>query len=121
MTASQCRIQQTGGIQIVGNGKIYVSGYETAYMMLYSMINSETHQQECGECRPCCVIQEVIEILMETLAGKLHQDEFFAVAIPLARTNTGIRDSEGRIRIDWWGLSQKSFGTSGYTLRGNAA
>ncbi len=79
------------------------SGYETAYRELYSIINSEHHLRECGECRPCGVIQEVIEILMETLAGKLTQDEFYTVAILLARTGAGVRDSEGRIRIDWWG------------------
>ncbi len=54
---------------MVSNGNIYVSGYETAYRELYSKINSETHQQECCECRPCGVIQEVIEILMETLGS----------------------------------------------------
>ena len=82
----------------------HVSGYETAYRELYSIINSETHQQECGQCRPCGVIQEVIEVLMETLAGKLTQDELYTVATLLARTGTGIRDSEGRVlRIDWWG------------------
>ena len=81
----------------------HVSGYEAAYRELYATINSERYQQECGQCRPCGVIQEVIEVLMETLAGKLTQDEFYTVAILLARTGTGIRDSEGRVRIDWWG------------------
>ena len=40
---------------------------------------------------------------METLAGKLTQDEFYVVAILLARTGTGVKDRDGNIRIDWWG------------------
>lgn len=98
---------------MVSNGNPYVSGYETAYRELYAIINSESHQQECGQCRPCGIIQEVIEILMETLAGKLAQDEFYTVAILLARTNTGIKDSEGRIRIDWWGEFNNSVNVDG--------
>ena len=81
----------------------HTEGYEAAYREIYEIINDEGHQAECGECRPCGVILEVIEVLMETLAGKLSQDEFYMVAILLAKTGTGIRDNDGRIRIDWWG------------------
>ena len=98
---------------MANQGNIHTAGYETAYRELYSIINSERHQQECGQCRPCGVIQEVIEVLMETLAGKLTQDEFFMVAILLARTGTGIRDSEGRIRIDWWGEMNNAMNDDG--------
>ena len=88
---------------MVNHGNIYKSGYETAYQEVYSIINSEGHLEQCGECRPCGIIQEVIEVLMETLAGKLSQSEFYTLAILLARTGTGVKDTEGRVRIDWWG------------------
>ena len=88
---------------MVNQGNPQVSGYEAAYREIYTVINDENHQSTCGECRACGVIDEVVEILMETLAGKLTQDEFYVVAILLARTGTGVKDRDGNIRIDWWG------------------
>ena len=88
---------------MVNQGNPHTGGYEQAYREIYNVLNDDAHQQACGECRPCGVIQEIVEVLMETLAGKLTQDEFYTVAILLARTNTGVKDQDGRIRIDWWG------------------
>ena len=88
---------------MANNRNIHNSGYETAYQELCSIIDNESHPGRCGECRPCGVIQEVMEVLMETLAGKLTQDEFYTLAILLARTGTSVKDSEGRTRVDWWG------------------
>ena len=93
-----------------GNPHPHTGGYEQAYREIYSILNNDEHRQECGnhlppehECRACVVIQEVVEVLMETLANKLTQQEFFVVAVLLARTGTGIKDKDGNIRIDFWG------------------
>ena len=88
---------------MVNQGNPQNLGYEAAYREIYTVLNDDTHRQECGECRPCGVMDEVVEVLMETLAGKLTQDEFYAVAALLARTGTGVKDRDGYIKIDFWG------------------
>ncbi len=82
----------------------YTQGYETAYREIYQAFNSADHLEECGECRPCGVAKEIVEILMESLAGKLTQEEFFTLSFILARRNATIIDSSDHVRIDWWGL-----------------
>ena len=95
---------------MVNRGNPHTGGYEQAYREIYTVINNEAHQSTCGDgvhgehgCRPCGVVQEVVEVLMETLAGKLTQEEFYTVATLLARTGTGVRDKEGYVKIDFWG------------------
>lgn len=84
-------------------GNPHTRGYEQAYREIYTTLNNDEHRQECGGCRVCGIVDEVIEVLMETLASKLTQDEFYVVAILLARTGTGVKDRDGNIKIDFWG------------------
>ncbi len=41
--------------------------------------------------------------MMETLAGRMSQSEFYSLAILLARTHTRTLDGNGNTRIDFWG------------------
>jgi len=81
------------------------SGYETAYRELYSIINSERHPDPATDA--------VITVLMETLAGKLTQDEFYGLAVLLERTGTRIRDLDGNVCIDIWGELNGAVNTDG--------
>lgn len=81
----------------------YTAGYEAAYQEVYAILNDEPHQVHCGECRPCGLIKQVVEILMETLASRMTQEEFFSLAFILARTGHTAIDSQGYVRMDWWG------------------
>lgn len=85
-------------------GNPYTAGYEAAYSEIYAALNSADHLDECGECRPCGVAREIVEILMETLSRKLTQEEFFTLSFVLARRNATIIDSSDHVHIDWWGL-----------------
>ena len=90
---------------MVNQGNPYTAGYEATYQEIYTVLGDDEHDRvhREHECRACGSTGEVIEVLMETLAGKLTQDEFYAVAILLARTGTGVKDRDGNVRIDWWG------------------
>lgn len=81
----------------------YTAGYEAAYREIYARLNDENHHIGCDGCRPCGVAIEVVEVLMETLASRMSQDDFFQLALILARTNTTAIDKNGYVRIDWWG------------------
>ena len=70
----------------------YTQGYEAAYHEIYATLNSG--HKTCGQCRPCGVICEVIEVLVETLAGRLSDAEFLGLARWLNRTNTSVKDRE---------------------------
>ena len=74
---------------------IYTGGYEAAYREIHDIM---------GDC-PCNRdhAPAVIEILMEILAGKLTQDEFYGLAILLEQTGTRIKDLDGTLSIDIWG------------------
>ena len=88
---------------MVHQGNPYTNGYEAAYQEIYRVLNDQDHQAECGTCRPCGLIKQMVEVLMETLAAKMTQEEFFALAIILARTGHTAIDDAGYVRIDWWG------------------
>ncbi len=75
----------------------YVSGYQAAYREVYAVLGIEEVPTDGA------AVIAVVEILMETLAGKLTQDEFFGLAILLEQTGTRIKDLEGNTRIDLWG------------------
>ena len=66
----------------------YTSGYRAAYLKIGEILG---HQPDN------------VNAVMETLAGKLTQDEFYGLAILLERTGTRIRDLEGNVCIDIWG------------------
>ena len=82
----------------------YTAGYEAAYREIYAALNSAEHLDECGQCRPCGVAREIVEILMETLSKKLTQEEFFTLSFILARRNATLIDDKGYAKIDWWGI-----------------
>ena len=84
-------------------GNPYTAGYEAAYEEIYRVLADENHVSACGECRPCGVAKQAVEILMECLAGRMTQEEFFGLALILARTNTTVIDQSGNVQIDWWG------------------
>lgn len=88
---------------MTNQGNPYTAGYEAAYQELYQILHDEEHHRACGHCRPCGVMKEVAEVLMETLAGRMSQDEFYSLAILLTRTHTRVRDKNGNTRIDFWG------------------
>lgn len=94
-------------------GNPYRSGYDAAYREIYAVLADEDHKKGCDERCGCGVIKETIEILMEVLAGKLTQDEFFSLAIVLNRTHTRVKDSDGNISIDWWGELNNAVNTDG--------
>lgn len=81
----------------------YRAGCEAAYAEIYRVLSDERHVASCGECRPCGVARQAVEILMECLASRMSQDDFFELALILARTNTTVIDAEGHVIIDWWG------------------
>ena len=70
----------------------YTSGYRAGYLKIGEILG---HQPDN--------VNAVMTALMETLAGKLTQDEFYGLAILLERTGTRIRDLEGNVCIDIWG------------------
>ncbi len=83
---------------------IHVAGYRAAYDEVYHILNDQEHQAECGQCRACGLITNVVEVLMESLASKMSQDEFFGLALILARNNSTFIDGEGYVKVDTWGL-----------------
>ena len=76
----------------------YTAGYEAAYREIYASLNDGEHAI-CGECRPCGVVYEIGEILVETLANRLSQDEFFGLAVLLTQTNTSVKDLNGKVPL----------------------
>ena len=98
---------------MVNQGNPYTAGYEAAYREIYEILNDVGHHGTCGQCRPCGVIRETVEILMETLASKCTQEEFFSLAMILNRTNTRVEDSEGNLFIDIWGEMNGAVGEDG--------
>ena len=65
----------------------YQDGYEAAYAEIYAAIDSDDHPKNCGTCRACGVMRTVLEDAMTTLGRKLSQDDFWALATILQRTN----------------------------------
>ena len=82
---------------MVGHNNPYTEGYEAAYREIYAILNDESHQR-CG-CRPCGVATEVVEVLMETLAGRMSHQDFFELALLLARTGHTAIGEDGHIRL----------------------
>ena len=75
----------------------YTTGYHAAYREVYAVLGIEETPTDGA------AVIAVVEILMETLAGKLTQAEFFGLAILLEQTGTRVRDLEGNPHIDIWG------------------
>ncbi len=96
----------------IHNTDSYNDGYRAAYEEIYRILNDETHQAECGECRACGVVKQAVEILMETLASKMTQDEFFALAMILNRA--GNAGDTGN-RLDWWGIMNDAIDGAGFS------
>lgn len=96
---------------MVSQGNPYVQGYEAAYREIYSRLNDENHQR-CG-CRPCGVATEVVEILMESLATRMSQQDFFELALLLARTGNTAIGEDGHVRVDWWGVMNDAVNPDG--------
>ena len=65
----------------INHGNPYTAGYEAAFREIYAAVNEEGHAASCGECRPCGVFKEIVELLMDTLASKCTQEEFFSLAM----------------------------------------
>ena len=76
-------------------GNPYTDGYEAAYREIRELLGDERKAE----------IDVVVTVLMETLAGKLSQDEFYGLAVLLEDTGTRIRDLDGNIAIDFWGMA----------------
>ena len=79
----------------------FADGCEAAYAEIYKTLADKRHVSACGECRPCGVAKQAVETLMECLAGRMSADDFFDLALILARTNSTIVDAEGHVIIDW--------------------
>lgn len=91
------------------NTDSYNDGYRAAYEEIYRILNDEQHQAECGECRACGVARQAVEILMESLASKMSQEEFFALAMILNRAGN---ESDGP---DWWGIMNDAAGGASFS------
>lgn len=82
----------------------YTAGYQAAYDEIYRILNDEAHQKECGGCKPCGLIKNVVEVLMESLASRMSQEEFFGLALILARTGHTMIDGQGYVGLDAWAM-----------------
>ena len=56
----------------------YQKGYEGAFAEMYSVSGNPDHSVACGDCRPCGVVQTVIEDVVQQLAAWMTEEEFLA-------------------------------------------
>ena len=78
------------------------AGREAAYQEIYKVLADPGHVKLCGWCRPCGVIKQTVEVLMDSLADKLTVDELYGLAIIPSRTGTSVIDGKGNVTIDFW-------------------
>ena len=79
----------------------FSAGYEAAYKDMYRIIQDEDHVKGCGKCRPCGVIKEITETLLETLAYKMTREEFFGLALALGRASPPKGNASGYFSVKW--------------------
>ena len=62
----------------------YEDGYNAAYAEIYATLD-DLHPRQCDGCRPCEVMKATMEWAMRSLSRKLTHDEFYALAMLLAK------------------------------------
>ena len=80
---------------------LYAQGYEAAYRDMYAMLREENHARDCGTCRPCGVMKEVVENLLESWASRMTTKEFMNLALVLSRSAPPEGENLGYFVIRW--------------------
>jgi len=55
----------------------FQEGYNYAFIEIYSVVGNIEHAEECGECRACGVVRQVIEDTVHQLAAWMDPEEFW--------------------------------------------
>ena len=58
----------------------YQEGYDAAFAEMYAVAGNFDHAEDCGECRACGVVKQVIEDTVQQLVAWMMEDEFFLFA-----------------------------------------
>ena len=75
-----------GGGQVMSD-EDYRRGYGSALADIYAALDSDDHPRECGPCRVCGVIQDVISDVFLKLGNLLSEEDFNLISRIIQKLN----------------------------------
>ena len=65
----------------------YERGYDVALADIYAALDSDDHPRNCGSCRVCGVIQDVISDVFLKIGTMLPEEDFKTVSSIIQKLN----------------------------------